>query len=130
MATWNLSGTKHHVLICNGSSCNRSGAEELVQAIRQEISAQAADDLIHTSRTLCNGRCHDQCVVIDYPKGTWYRDLDTDDVPSFVASLLQGEDYAAKVAHTFTGAGFKRESGVVTGVKKHPDTVKAVSKIF
>ncbi|MEW5553535.1 (2Fe-2S) ferredoxin domain-containing protein, partial [Peribacillus frigoritolerans] len=48
MATWNLSNTKHHVLICNGSSCTEVGSEELTQAIRKEISDRQVDDTIHT----------------------------------------------------------------------------------
>ncbi|MCY8159728.1 (2Fe-2S) ferredoxin domain-containing protein, partial [Bacillus licheniformis] len=74
MATWDLSNMKHHIFICNGSSCNRAGAEELTQVIRQEISERELDDVIHTTRTRCNGRCQDKCVAIHYPRGTWYRD--------------------------------------------------------
>lgn len=82
MATWDLSNMKHHIFICNGSSCNRAGAEELTQVIRQEISDRELDDFIHTTRTRCNGRCQDKCVAIHYPRGTWYRDLKPEDVPS------------------------------------------------
>lgn len=49
MAAWDLSNMKHHVLICNGSSCNQAGAEVLTQAIRKEISSQEMDDTIHTT---------------------------------------------------------------------------------
>jgi NADH:ubiquinone oxidoreductase subunit E len=47
MATWDISKTTHHVLICNGSSCSREGAEELTQAIRKEISNREADGAKH-----------------------------------------------------------------------------------
>ena len=73
--------TQHHILICNGSSCNRVEAEELTQAIRKEISGRDLDNSIHTTRTRCNGRCHDKCVAIHYPKGTWYKDLKPEDAP-------------------------------------------------
>jgi len=49
-----------------------AGAEEVTQQIRDEIRKNRLDEMIHTSRTRCNGRCKDKCVVIDYPKGTWY----------------------------------------------------------
>lgn len=75
MATWNLNGTEHHVLICNGSSCMRKGGEELTQAIRDEITCMNLDNYIHTTRTRCNGRCKDAPVAIVYPDGTWYKDL-------------------------------------------------------
>ncbi|RBW67891.1 (2Fe-2S) ferredoxin domain-containing protein [Bacillus taeanensis] len=73
MTTWNLSETKHHLLICNGSSCMRKGGEEVTQAIREEITNLNLDSAIHTTRTRCNGRCKDACVVIVYPEGVWYK---------------------------------------------------------
>ncbi|MDV6377404.1 sirohydrochlorin cobaltochelatase [Sporosarcina sp. GW1-11] len=72
MTTWNLTEMQRHVLICNGSTCMGAGAEEVTQQIRDEIRIHRLDEKIHTSRTRCNGRCKDKCVVIDYPKGTWY----------------------------------------------------------
>ncbi|HZH59912.1 MAG TPA: (2Fe-2S) ferredoxin domain-containing protein [Metabacillus sp.] len=73
MTTWNLTETKHHVLICNGSSCMRKGGEEVTQAIREEITNLDLDNRIHTTRTRCNGRCKDACVVVVYPEGVWYK---------------------------------------------------------
>jgi (2Fe-2S) ferredoxin len=130
MATWDLSKTKHHVLICNGSSCSQVGAEELTQAIRKEISDRGIDDAIHTTRTRCNGRCHDKCVVINYPKGTWYKGLKPEDASPFIDSLLANEDYIEKVSHSFHGQAFKRAEGVITGVSKDKEKVSNVSKIL
>lgn len=130
MATWDLSNTKHHILICNGSSCNRVGAEVLTQAIRKEISDRELDDIIHTTRTKCNGRCHDKCVVIHYPKGTWYKDLKPEDAPLLINSLSENEDLSEKVSHSFHGQGFHRSSGVITGVSKDKEIVSKVSKIL
>ena len=73
MTTWNLEGTRSHLLLCNGSSCMRKGGEEVTQAVRDEISLLGLDQQIHTTRTRCNGRCQDACVVIAYPEGIWYR---------------------------------------------------------
>ncbi|MFJ8246952.1 (2Fe-2S) ferredoxin domain-containing protein [Peribacillus asahii] len=130
MATWNLSNTKHHVLICNGSSCNREGAEELTQAIRKEISDRELDDTIHTTRTRCNGRCHDKCVVIAYPNGTWYKDMKPEDSPLLIDSLLSNKDCTGKISHTFNGEEFERLEGAVAGVRKNKAKVNKVSKIL
>lgn len=130
MATWDLSNMKHHVLICNGSSCNQAGAEELTQAIRKEISSQEMDDTIHTTRTRCNGRCHDKCVVIHYPKGTWYKDIQPEDAPDFVHSITSNDDYTEKVSHSFDGQFFERSPGVLKGIFKEKEKVKKVSKIL
>ncbi|WP_408010299.1 (2Fe-2S) ferredoxin domain-containing protein [Pseudalkalibacillus sp. A8] len=75
MTTWNLSGLKSHVLICNGSSCMRRGGEEVTQAIRDEIAQLNIDNQIHTTRTRCNGRCKDACIVIVYPEGKWFKEV-------------------------------------------------------
>lgn len=69
MTTWNLEGMKTHLFICNGSSCMNKDGEEITQAIRDEIQRNALDKEIHTTRTRCNGRCKDACVVIAYPQG-------------------------------------------------------------
>ncbi|RAS75471.1 (2Fe-2S) ferredoxin domain-containing protein [Priestia endophytica] len=130
MATWNLDNTKHHILICNGSSCNQNGAEELTQSIRKEICERDLDDVIHTTRTRCNGRCLDKCVAIHYPKGTWYKDLKPEDTVTFIKSVLEGNDYKEKVSHTFTDEGFVRNSNVPKGVSKDKEKVKKVSKIL
>ncbi|MFJ7666183.1 (2Fe-2S) ferredoxin domain-containing protein [Lysinibacillus sp. NPDC097195] len=73
MTTWNLEGMKTHLFICNGSSCMKKEAEEITLAIRDEIEKLSLDKEIHTTRTRCNGRCKDACVVIAYPQGNWYR---------------------------------------------------------
>lgn len=75
MATWDLQETFCHFLICNGGSCMQRQAEEVTQAIRDEISLLGADRQMHTTRTRCNGRCADACVVIAYPEGVWYKDM-------------------------------------------------------
>ncbi|NQX69592.1 NAD(P)H-dependent oxidoreductase subunit E [Paenibacillus alba] len=75
MSTWDLSTVKHHVLICNGGSCMKQLGDETTLAIRDEIAQHKAEGLIHTTRTRCNGRCEDACVVTVYPQGIWYKEM-------------------------------------------------------
>jgi (2Fe-2S) ferredoxin len=128
VATWNLDKTKHHVLICNGSSCNRVGAEEVTQAIRTEIANQEMDEYIHTTRTRCNGRCHDKCVLISYPDGIWYKDVKPHDARELINSLKKDQPFAEKISHTFCGEGFQRTEGTVKGISKEKETVIKASK--
>lgn len=44
-------------------------------AVREEIARLGLDDAVHTTRTRCNGRCQDACVMIVYPQGVWYRQM-------------------------------------------------------
>ncbi|UUZ79135.1 (2Fe-2S) ferredoxin domain-containing protein [Paenibacillus sp. P26] len=102
MTTWNLEGMKHHLLICNGGSCMRNQGEQVTQAIRDEIARHAGDALIHTTRTRCNGRCEDACVVIHYPKGVWYRKVSPDTGRRIVNGLLSsGDSLKEHVSYTY-----------------------------
>jgi (2Fe-2S) ferredoxin len=56
----------------------RKEGEEITLAIRDEIKNLELDQQIHTSRTRCNGRCKDACVVIVYPEGNWYSATSTE----------------------------------------------------
>ena len=110
MATWNLTGTRHHVLICNGGSCMREGAEEVTQAIRDEIAMQGVDIFIHTTRTRCNGRCEDACVVIMYPEGTWYKGMTPDTGRTLVRECLGAKEQGVQHNITYT---YSNEHGLI-----------------
>ncbi|WP_096202583.1 (2Fe-2S) ferredoxin domain-containing protein [Bacillus sp. FJAT-45350] len=130
MATWDLSNTNHHLLICNGGSCNKSGAEELTLTVRNEISNRGLDNMIHTTRTRCNGRCKDKCVVVDYPKGDWYQNMEPEDVSDFIDSLCANQTFSKKLALSYNGAGFESGDGTVTGDLKNVEVVSKVSKVY
>ncbi|WP_017727721.1 (2Fe-2S) ferredoxin domain-containing protein [Halalkalibacterium ligniniphilum] len=109
MTTWNLTGTQKHMLICNGSSCMRKGGEEVTVAIRDEIKNLGLDEAIHTTRTRCNGRCKDACVVIVYPEGTWYKAIDPEIGRKIVNNYLSvEEDLKNYVSYQFQEDGMTR----------------------
>jgi NADH:ubiquinone oxidoreductase subunit E len=66
-----LTGVHTHLLLCNGKSCTRAGAEDVTKAIRAEIKEQGLKEQVLTSQTLCNGRCVDSCTVVEYTQGNW-----------------------------------------------------------
>jgi (2Fe-2S) ferredoxin len=100
MTTWNLEGTKAHLLLCNGSSCMRKGGEEVTLAVRDEISRLELDQQIHTTRTRCNGRCQDACVVIAYPEGTWYR-VDSPEIGRQIVQDMDGQSLESHKIYRF-----------------------------
>jgi (2Fe-2S) ferredoxin len=103
MTTWNLEGTRSHLLLCNGSSCMRKGGEEVTLAVRDEISRLELDQQIHTTRTRCNGRCQDACVVIAYPEGTWYQ-VDSPEIGRQIVRDIQGRSLEShKIYHFVNG---------------------------
>lgn len=125
MTTWNLNGNQKHVLLCNGSSCLRKGGEEITGVIRNEITARGMDSVIHTTRTRCNGRCKDAPVVIVYPEGTWYGNLDEDSARLLVESNLEkGEKVEELITYTTTEQGLVLQNDRPLGIMKQKSTEK------
>lgn len=115
MTTWNLSQMERHIMICNGATCMRAGAEDVTGQIRDEIRIHRLDEKIHTSRTRCNGRCKDKCVVIDYPKGTWYSVQD-EDVARAVVHESANRD---AVIYSMENGERKRGENRIKGINKY-----------
>ncbi|BDH61878.1 hypothetical protein MTP04_20080 [Lysinibacillus sp. PLM2] len=115
MTTWNLMNLQRHLLICNGATCMGAGAEDVTQQIRDEIRKNKLDDIIHTSRTRCNGRCRDKCVVIDYPKGTWYSVQDEKVARSIVHEQVPEE----QIIYSIEQGKRKRNSHRIKGIDKY-----------
>lgn len=120
MTTWNLTGSKRHVLICNGSSCMRKGGEEVTQAIRDEINRLNIDAEIHTTRTRCNGRCKDACVVIVYPDGNWFKEITPELGRKMVQNQMQKNNgLKDSVLYEYDAEGFVKVSDTsVKGIEK------------
>ncbi len=118
MTTWNLQGTRCHYLICNGGSCLANRADDVTKAIRSEIARFGADRIVHTTRTLCNGRCADACVVIAYPEGVWYRQVTPEAGKQIVQKHLAGERLAEQVLYTFNQELTAAVPGAERGIAK------------
>ncbi|WP_240374517.1 hypothetical protein [Bacillus piscicola] len=59
--------------------------------MRREIKKRGLEDVIHTARTRCNGCRQDNCVLIVYPKGDWYKDLKLENAPKFIEFLCENK---------------------------------------
>ncbi|MGY4385772.1 (2Fe-2S) ferredoxin [Pedobacter sp. UYP24] len=91
MAIKDLTEIKKHLFICNGSSCKRLGAEEATGVLRSAIKKAGLHQEIHTSKTLCNGRCDDAPVVIAMPEGKWFKNITPESAEIFVKEYLVEE---------------------------------------
>lgn len=117
MTTWNLEGTKSHLLLCNGSSCMKKGGEEVTQAVRDEIRLLGLDEEIHTTRTRCNGRCKDACVVIAYPEGTWYR-VDSPEIGRQIVRDKHEPHLNTHKVYQFVNGEMSPQSAASVGISK------------
>ena len=88
MAIKDLTLIKTHLFFCNGGTCKNKGAEESTSEIRKMISRAGLSDSVHTSKTLCNGRCKDGPIVISQPDGIWFKHITYDKAEAFVNEYL------------------------------------------
>ncbi len=88
MAIKELTKIQRHLFLCNGGSCKLSGAEESIVAMRAAIAENNLTEEVHTTKTLCNGRCNDGPIVICLPDGIWFQKIDKSYAASFVKEFL------------------------------------------
>lgn len=79
----------YRVYVCHGVSCKRLGAQTVWQALRRELSAQAADDseLIVGG---CQGRCDYGPNLTIHPGATKYSGTRAEDAATIVRQHLIG----------------------------------------
>ncbi len=63
---------KTTVMVCGGTGCQASGAQDVIDAISNEISRQGLDDSVRLCVTGCHGFCEQGPVVIIEPGDLFY----------------------------------------------------------
>lgn len=102
MAIKDLTTVKMHLFICNGGSCKLKGAEQATEAIRAVIAEYKLTDLVHTTKTLCNGRCNDGPIVISMPSGQWFKEIKVPFARTFVEKfVISGTVHPEKLLYTY-----------------------------
>ena len=88
---------EYHFLICNSfrltgepqGACNKKGAPSLLQYLETEITDRGIDAMV--SSTGCLKVCTNGPVMVVYPQGFWYGELDEDKLDTILDALESGE---------------------------------------
>jgi (2Fe-2S) ferredoxin len=88
----NLDGFSKHLLICNGKTCTKNGAEEVTETIRGELKNLELQEEIHTTKTLCNGQCNHGPIAVLYPQGTWYKEMNKTKSEELIRQLKENDN--------------------------------------
>lgn len=83
-----LASMQRHVLVCSGGDCN--DGKKVVKAIRKHSARAGIRADVTATRTSCLGICKQGVIVVVYPEGTWYADVDEDVAERLVAEHLVG----------------------------------------
>lgn len=87
----------YHIFVCNSfrvcgdpqGVCNRKDAVNLLQTFENEIADRGLDAMV--SSTGCLKLCEKGPVVVVYPQGWWYTEVDQDKVDQILDALEEGE---------------------------------------
>jgi (2Fe-2S) ferredoxin len=90
----------HHILVCasfrvGGESkgiCHKKGSD-LLPYIESELSDRGMDDVMISS-TGCLNLCEKGPLMVVYPAGSWYGEVDEEKVDAILDALQEGEEAA------------------------------------
>ncbi len=82
---------RSHVLICGGTGCTSSGGAKLIDEFEAQLKANGLENEVKVVKTGCFGLCALGPVVVVYPEGAFYSQVQTEDVAEIVTEhLLKG----------------------------------------
>jgi len=86
----------YHIFVCNSfrlsgepqGVCNKKGVPSLLQYLESEIIDRGIDAMI--SSTSCLKQCVNGPVIVIYPNGDWYGEVDTGKIDRILNALEDG----------------------------------------
>ena len=97
---------RSHVLVCGGTGCTSSNSAAIIEALEKEIEAKGLSDEIKVIRTGCFGLCALGPIMIVYPEGCFYSQVQVEDVPEIVEEhLLKGRMVKRLLYHETVHSG-------------------------
>jgi (2Fe-2S) ferredoxin len=89
-----------HFLVCNSfrmtgqpqGVCNKKGSVDLLQALENEVIDRDISAMI--SSTSCLKACEQGPVMVVYPQGWWYAQVDEDKLEEILDALEEGNAVA------------------------------------
>lgn len=79
---------EYDIALCMGTSCISSGAGEVKQALLEELTKRGIEEKIRFVKTGCNGFCAVGPIMVIYPGGYLYNQVEAEDIPEIVEEHL------------------------------------------
>jgi NADH-quinone oxidoreductase subunit F len=77
-----------NVLVCGGTGCTASESQEVITSMTKEIARRGLQEEVRLVPTGCRGFCAMGPVMIIYPEGIFYCQVQARDVPTIVEETL------------------------------------------
>ncbi|MBM7624148.1 NADH-quinone oxidoreductase subunit NuoF [Sporohalobacter salinus] len=82
---------RSHILVCGGTGCVSSGCKEVQESLKDELKKQDLIDEIKIVETGCHGFCEKGPILIIYPEGVFYCEVQPGDMEELVEEhILKG----------------------------------------
>jgi (2Fe-2S) ferredoxin len=77
-----------HIMMCFGTACLSSGAEQVKAALTRNLEEQGVRDEVSVIETGCNGFCAGGPLMVVYPGGVFYNRVGPEDTAEIVAEHI------------------------------------------
>ena len=106
---------KNHILVCGGTGCHSNHSGEILTEFAAQAKAQGFENDIQVIQTGCFGLCAKGPVVIVYPEGAFYSQVQVEDVKEIVSEHIGKGRIVERLLH--------KEPEEIKAVKALSDTV-------
>jgi len=96
------SGYKYQVLVCGGTGCTSSGCKKVVDALKSSLKDKGIEDEVRVVTTGCFGLCALGPIMIVYPEGSFYSQVQAENVPRIVEEHLVGGNVVKELLYAQT----------------------------
>lgn len=87
-----LTKVENIVFMCSGTTCTKKGSGESILALRGCIKEQGLKEQVHTIKVVCTDQCDHGPIMLVYPDGIWYKDVDVGRAERILSShILKGQ---------------------------------------
>src|SRR6056297_2688991 len=82
---------RSHVLVCGGTGCTSSKSDKIQEKFEELLKDRKLENEVKVVRTGCFGLCEAGPIIIVYPEGSFYAEVNMDDVEEIIDEhLLKG----------------------------------------
>jgi NADH-quinone oxidoreductase subunit F len=84
--------SKKTIVISSGTCGQASGAQQIIDAVNQELETKGLKDRVEVKVTGCHGFCQLEPNLIVYPEEIFYKNLKPKDVPLIIEKSILGNE--------------------------------------
>lgn len=91
---------KTRIAICAGTGCLALGARKVITTFKEELKKWGLENKVEIRETGCPGFCEKGTIVVIYPEGIYYLQVQPGDVPEIVEKTLMEKKLVERLLYT------------------------------